>query len=159
MKEKTQAAAGINSLNSIQWNPRILCNTSKGTWGTERAKKTTGHRRKSLASTVAHQFVLTSFHCSLSQDWWYAFFQSCSRPVLPSRDCALEYSFHTKFCLLTHHDVLECQPITRFLIAESLLLPKSCFSVLHAELIAELLLLSTKKTSFTLNLIFSRLVI
>ena len=27
----------INSLNSIQWDPRILCNTSKGTWGTEGA--------------------------------------------------------------------------------------------------------------------------
>ena len=29
---KKQAVAGIDSLNSIQWNPRILCNTSKKTW-------------------------------------------------------------------------------------------------------------------------------
>ena len=43
------------------------------------------------------------------------FLQSWSRPVLSSRDCALEYSFHTKFCLTTHHVVVECQPITVFL--------------------------------------------
>ena len=46
------------------------------------------------------------------------------------------------FCSSTHHDVLECQPITKILIAELLLLSKSFVWVLHVELTAELLRVS-----------------
>ena len=45
--EKTQAVAGINSLNSIQWNPRIQSNTSKETWEPGGPEENLGDRRRS----------------------------------------------------------------------------------------------------------------
>ena len=61
---------------------------------------------------------------------------------LASPDCSSYNSFLTYNFPSTHHDVLECQPITKFLIAQLLLLSKSFIRVMHAELVAELLRLS-----------------
>ena len=52
------------------------------------------------------------------------------------------------FGVIFPHIVLECQPITMFLIAELLLPSKSFVWVLIAELIAELLLLFQKVSFF-----------
>ena len=54
---KTQAVAGINSLNSIHWNPQILCNTTKGTRGTGGSRKTTRHA------------IFRCVYCKLSRDF------------------------------------------------------------------------------------------
>ena len=69
--EKTQAVAGVNSLNSSRGNPWFLCNATKGT--TRDPGRQPDSRRKCVANIVAHQPVLIAFHLSLSQDWWYAF--------------------------------------------------------------------------------------
>ena len=41
-KTLTQAVAGMNSLNPIRWNSRILCNATKGSRGAGGSRKTTG---------------------------------------------------------------------------------------------------------------------
>ena len=78
-----------------------------------------------MASTVAHQSVLITFHLSLSQDWRYAFSASVFVETgLAQSRLFFGVIFPQSFCSSTHHDVLECQPITKFLIAELLLLSK-----------------------------------
>ena len=69
-RNKTQAVAGVNSLNSSRWNPRILCNTTNEGQGD--LGRQLDSRRKWVAGTVAHQSVLIAFHISLGQEWWYA---------------------------------------------------------------------------------------
>ena len=151
LKKEYTSVAVLNSLNPIQCqlNPRILSNTTKEAWEPgepEEPEQTTGHQRKRLASTLAHQSVRSFFHLTLSQRWWYSM-SSVLRPVFPSRDCALEYPFHSSFCLTNHHVVLECPPITLLMNIHS----STCswlraaadfqilFGVQHAELNAELL--------------------
>ena len=41
-RKKTQTVAGVNSLNSSRWNPRILCNTTKGARAIKEDDRTVG---------------------------------------------------------------------------------------------------------------------
>ena len=70
-----------------------------------------------MAGTVAHQSVLIAFHLSLRQDWWYTF----SASVLVETGLAQWRLF---FGVIFPHTVFARRPITKFLIAELLLVSK-----------------------------------
>ena len=110
--------------------------TELGFCATHRREPGGRHRRKSLAGTAAHQSVLTSFHLSLSQDWWYAFFFSLGRDWSCPVATVLWSSLSThSFFSSTHHDVLECQPITKFLRCCYCFQKKASFFNLYFDLL------------------------
>ena len=85
------------------------------------------------------------------------YLSSSVRPVVPSRDCALEYPFHTNTCwqpitlfLSSSIKLFMNPPINMFLIARVLLISQILFGVL----LAELLRLFQKSSFFLFTLIF-----
>ena len=60
---QTQAVAGVSSLSSKSLHPQILSNKTKGATGNQEDSK-----KKTVASTVAHQSDQIEFHISLDLD-------------------------------------------------------------------------------------------
>ena len=116
-QELTQAVAGINSLNSNRWNPRIQSNASKGVWGIQEEP---GRQQEEACGRYRSSSVHPDrFPPFLRQAWWYVrSIQSWSRlgtvsPVLSVHHIILSsHKFArqpiTMFLNNTHHEVLDC---------------------------------------------------
>ena len=90
----------VNSLNSNHWNPRILCNASKGVRGSRKNQEDNQDNLEEACgryrSSTVHPDRFPPF---LSQDWWYAFSASVlvETGLAQSRLFIIESFPHTVF--------------------------------------------------------------